>query len=1192
MRVLPALAAASLLPFFLLSASPVPQDTGGDQAQESAEGEEAEKERPKKPRLRKTEGSLPMEFVDGLDWRSIGPANMGGRVTDIAVHPSDASTYWIGTAGGGVLKTTNRGVTYSHQFTSEGSGSIGALAVATSNPDVLYVGTGEPNPRNSVSWGDGVYRSADGGETWDHVGLDESFQVGAIVVHPDDENTVYVAALGRLWGPNETRGLYKSTDGGEEWEQVLFVDENTGVIDVTLDPADPDFILAATYERRRDIYDSNDPASKWGEGSGLWRSADGGASFERLSDTEGTGAGLPDARMGRIGIDWARSESGTVFAIIETERITQARPDSAYMGVTTVDAGVGVRVTGVTEDSPAAEAGLKEDDVLVRLANQGIVDRADMTEQIRLGSRGETVAVEVVRDGEIVALELTYSAPPEDEEDPTDELGYPRSGPFSIGLGGQRSNQQHLQGPDGKDFGGVYRSDDRGSSWTRVNSLNPRPMYYSQLRVDPSDVNNIYVLGTRLHRSFDAGETFAADGHDGSVHVDHHALWIHPTDGRHMILGNDGGIYVTWDQMETWDHHNHVAIGQFYNVGIDATRDYKVYGGLQDNGSWGGPHRTPAGGPINSDWFRVGGGDGFVVLVDPTDPEQIYYESQNGGMGRWHLGTGDRGFMRPRAPKGETYRWNWNTPFILSNHNPKIYYAAGSHVFRSLDRGNNLRQISSKLTVTDRGAAVALAEGPRDEQRLYVGTDDGALWTTPDGGVTWVDLWTLNGSEEVPEAEADVRPKAVAVGLGPDDPISGKWSAQAKGPGIEGDDQGKFTMELTLAEDGEVTGTLDSAVGSGPLQDGGFDADSGQLALAFVGSSMRLEIEGTLEQSDSGEMILKGTIEGAGGSFQFTFEGKREEGLKKGSDDVEAFTAKTSDESAEAGDEPAAEEDQPKKKKKAKHLDDTIDQLLPGRRYVSEIAASAHNSKRVYVTFDGHRSDDSAPYVFRSDDNGETWTDLRNNLPDHAGSARSILEDPDNEDLLFLGTEFGCYASIDRGESWTRINGDQLPTVAVHDFALHTEANELVAGTHGRSLWVLDVQALRSMNAADVEADAKLYPPKAPVDWSTAPTPGSNGTRGFRGENPSSGAILYYSLDRKAREIALKVEGADGTVLRTFEVSGEKGLHRVVWDLRSAPTESENAGGRRRRRGRRAGPGQYRVVLEVHGERYEQTLRW
>ena len=327
--------------------------------------------------------------------------------------------------------------------------------------------------------------------------------------------------------------------------------------------------------------------------------------------------------------------------------------------------------------------------------------------------------------------------------------------PFTGTLGGQAANLQDQQGDEGREYGGVYMSEDGGESWKRINTLNPRPMYYSHIRVDPTDRNYLYVCGTSLYRSKDGGKTFTGDGGSDGIHVDHHALWIDSRDSRHMILGNDGGLYETFDRMEHWSHHNQVAIGQFYHVGVDATLNYKVYGGLQDNGSWGGPSRSMTGdGIVNSDWFRVGGGDGFVTLVDPNDPNQIYFESQNGGNGRINIKTGERGFIRPRPPRGTRYRFNWKTPFMLSPHNSKVYYSAGNHVFRSFNKGQGIKAISPEITNTDKGAGSAISESPREVGVLYVGTTDGAVWMTKDGGNNWTPLFTAK-EEKKAEAKKD-----------------------------------------------------------------------------------------------------------------------------------------------------------------------------------------------------------------------------------------------------------------------------------------------------------------------------------------------------------------------------------------------------------------------------------------------------
>ena len=1186
-----------------------PEDPAGES--EDAVEEEEEPEPP--PPRKRAEGTLPIEWSEQLPWRSIGPANMGGRVTDFAVHPEDPSVWWVGTAAGGLLKTSNNGFSFEYQFHDQTSCSIGAVAVAPSDGDVVWVGTGEVNPRNSVSWGDGVYKSTDGGETWWHMGLERSFQISIVLVHPEDPQVVWVGAVGRLWGPNEERGLYKTTDGGETWEQVLFVDERTGVIDARLKPDDPDTLLVATYERERDIYCSNDPAKKWGPGSGIHRSTDGGATWTEVTE------GLPTCDKGRIGLDWYVADPSIVYAIVESERITQEPEDAAYLGVRGEDAEVGARLTDVTEESPAAEAGLAEDDIVLRVGDETVVTYDALVEQIKAHRAGDEVELEVVREKELQVLQATFGNRPPPEGDPTDVHGRPRPGPHHIGLGGQRQNVQDDQGDDGHEYGGIYRSGDAGVTWTRINSLNPRPMYYSEIRVDPSDDQLVYVLGTSLYKSNDGGATFTSDGHDSSVHVDHHALWIDPRDGRHILLGNDGGIYVTWDRMARWDHHNHVAIGQFYNVTCDTQRDYRVYGGLQDNGSWGGPSVVRNDdGPTNQDWFRIGGGDGFVCRVDAEDPDQLYYESQNGGMGRRHLRTGEGGFVRPRGERDVEYRFNWNTPFLLSAHNSRIHYSAGNYVFRSLDRGNSARRISPEIATTDRGSATALAESPKDSDLLFVGTDDGALWTTRDGGHEWIDLFALNEGLVGPEGLASTEPRAQSVAYTdpaperaeeaveprPDDPVTGTWRCRAMGEGIDDPDQGRFTLELTLEEDDKVTGWLSSDIGDGDIAGGRWKAEKRELRFRFEGESLTLEFEGTIDERHA----LTGKIEAAGGAFRFDFEGEREVPEEEEPEEAEALVeprvaveTETAAE-AEAG-EPAPEEEpeegadeeqddeeaEPEEPEPRKFLKDTIDQLLPGRRYVSSITPSRHDDERVYVTFDGHRSDDDEPWIFVSKDRGETWRSLRGNLPANAGSVRDLEEDPENDDLLFLGTEFRAYVSIDRGESWTEL-GQGLPTVPVHDFAINEASNELVAGTHGRSIWVLDVTPLREMDERALDEDVQLYPVRDAVRWRREPSRGET-TRRFVGANPPAGTRIYYSLDRKAKDVSLEVHDAAGEVLRELEATGEKGLHAVDWDLRRGREDTDREGRSRFRRGRSVGEGTYTVVLKVGEETYTTPVR-
>ncbi|MEW4567412.1 PDZ domain-containing protein [Tautonia sp. JC769] len=935
------------------------------------------------------------DWVDRLRWRAIGPANMGGRIIALAVVESDPSTFFVATASGGLLKTTNNGITFAHLFDREASVSIGDVAVAPSDPNIVWVGTGEQNPRNSVSYGDGVYRSTDGGTTWANMGLAESFQIGRIVIHPEDPQTVYVGALGRLYGPNEQRGLFKTTDGGATWDKILDLDEDTGVIDAVMHPNDPDTLLVAAYERRRDEFDVGDPAVKYGEKAGIYKTTDGGRSFTRITE------GLPTCKLGRIGLNYSRSNPEVVFAIVESERIGEGPriPEGkqpALMGIQGEDSAIGAGLTAITPDGPAARAGLESGDVITRIDGTKVERYQDLIDVLRSKFAGETVSVDARRGDEEKTFELTFAARPTQQG--------PRL-PFASSLGGQQENKQDEQGDEGFETGGVYRSTDGGETWTRINSLNPRPMYFSKIRVDPSDEKRIYVLGIALHRSEDGGKTFTADGGQG-VHADHHALWIDPRDGRHLILGTDGGTYVSYDRCEHWDHLNHLALGQFYHVAVDTRRFYSAYGGLQDNGTWGGPVATRNGqGPTDEDWLRVGGGDGFRCRVDPDDPDLIYYTSQYGALQRVDLRTGERGSIRPPRVEGVRYRWNWNTPFLLSNHNPKIYYAAGNYVLKSLDRGDDLRIISPEVTRTDRGSATALGESPVDRDVLYVGTDDGKLWATRDGGSGWADVTEALG--------------------------------------------------------------------------------------------------------------------------------------------------------------------------------------LPGPRGISSIEPSRFEAGRCYVAVDAHRNDDDNPYLFVTEDYGQTWDAIAADLP--RGSTRCLREDVTNPDLLYCGTEFALWFSVDRGGSWQSLNSN-LPTVAIHEIAVHPTAGEIVAATHGRSLWVLDVSPLREMTEEVREAKAHLYRPLPAVRWKREPIRGGT-NRKFYGENPTDGGVLYYSMTEEAEEVSLTVVDAAGQALQTLRTSRQPGLHRVVWDL----TRRED-GGRRRSLGRPARgtpvpPGTYGIILEVDGATFRQTIR-
>jgi photosystem II stability/assembly factor-like uncharacterized protein len=569
--------------------------------------------------------ALTPDHLKGFEFRNIGPAIMGGRIDDFAVVESNPSVFYVGTASGGILKTTNGGTTFEPVFDDQPVSSIGDLAIAPSDPQIVYAGTGEPNNRQSSSWGNGVYKTLDGGKSWQHLGLAETHHIGRMVVHPRNPDVVYVAALGRLWGPGTERGLYKTTDGGRTWTNTKFVDADTGFVDVAIDPESPDTLYAASYQRRRTPFGFNGG----GPGSALWKTVDGGASWTKLTK------GLPEGEIGRVAVAVYAREPNIVYALVEHAK-----------------------------------------------------------------------------------------------------------------------------------EGGVYRSEDRGESWSKISSTNPRPSYYSKIRIDPASDRRIWVLGASMYTSEDGGKTFKTDVVD-KIHGDFHALWIDPASSDHMLLGSDGGIHVSYDRGRSWDFVNTVPLAQFYEVALDDQRPYHVYGGLQDNGSWEAPSRTFfRQGISNDEWLRVGGGDGFYCVPDPSDADVVYIESQDGNVSRLHRASGQRRIIRPEPPPGEKYRFNWNSPILVSRHDPKTIYYGGNRVFGSKNRGDDWTLVSPDLTSSDDvkrdatpifgkpakellsrndgvvhfGTITTLSESPLRAGVLWAGTDDGNLQVSRDSGATWTSV--------------------------------------------------------------------------------------------------------------------------------------------------------------------------------------------------------------------------------------------------------------------------------------------------------------------------------------------------------------------------------------------------------------------------------------------------------------------
>jgi len=861
-------------------------------------------------------------FLAAFRWRSIGPANMTGRVVDIEANPQNPKVIFVSFATGGLWRSINAGTTWEPVFDRTGVHAVSEIAIAPSDTSVLYAGTGEPNSRNSLSPGAGVFKSTDAGRTWAYVGLRETQITGRILVHPTNPDIVWVAALGRVWGPNRERGVYKTTDGGQTWRLVKFISDRAGFVDLALDASNPNVLYATAWERQRGPYFLR----SGGPGSGLWKSTDGGETWAQI-----TGNGLPTTTWGRAGIAVAPSNPGYVYLLVEA-------------------------------DSNPNPASLRRDFV-----------------------------------------------------------------PDS-------AQRQKLQS-------GLFRSTDAGQTWTRMNNLNNRPFYYSQLRVDPRNPDRVYWLATNMRFSNDGGRTYRTIGQ--GVHGDFHALWIDPNDPDHYIVGEDGGVAQTFDRGRTYDAILQMAVGQFYAVGLDMQRPFWVCGGLQDNGSWCGPTQSPRGAIRNEDWTNVGGGDGFYVLIDPTDPDIVYSESQGGNLQRRNLRTwesrsirpgrvaaagGGGGFggfggqptiarmledsvilargdtTQPMTPERQrivdslrarirqdtmvltTHRFNWQAPFLISAHNPRTLYMGGQRVWKTVDRGDRWMPISADLSTGDtakirmsmartggitldatnaetHGTITTLAESPVRPGILWAGTDDGNVWLTKNDGAAWEN-------------------------------ITGRF------PGV------------------------------------------------------------------------------------------------------------------------------------------------PRGTWVSRVEPSNFDSAAVYVTFDGHRGDDFHPYAFVSNDFGRTFRSISAGLPE-TEYVHVIREDPRRRELLFLGTELTAYVSTDAGAHWSRFDGG-LPPAPVHDLKIHPRDRQLVAATHGRSVYVMDIGPLERATDSLLSAPVAVFAVEPALLYNSRGAGGGVGARGnkvFSAPNPPAGARIPIRIAGPAAPQLAQRPGGTGAGADTAqgEASGEAG---------------------------------------------------
>ncbi|MTI20204.1 glycosyl hydrolase [Fulvivirga sp. RKSG066] len=634
-------------------------------------------------------------ILNSYEARNIGPVVQGGRIVDIAVNEQNQKEYYVAYASGGVFKTENHGITFNPVFDEIDALGIGDIALAPSNPQIVVVGTGENNSSRSSYAGSGVYKSTDGAKTWESIGLEDTQHIGRVIIHPENPDVIWVASMGALYSHNEARGVYKTTDGGETWNKTLYVNDSTGIIDLVINPQNPDQLWASSWERTRKA--SNFKGN--GPGSAIFRSDDGGNTWNKIVE------GFPEGKqVGRIGLDVAASSPNIIYAFLDNQAETKEKKEQD-----------------------------KSDDLKLQ-------DFKDMTVQQLLALDDEIIKNFLDKNNfpKKYTPQLLKKEIRQGKYEPKAVANY-------FGDANAALFNTSVVGAE------LYRSDDYGDTWKKMNSYDLDGVYFTygyyfgEVRVAPDNPDLAYIFGVPLLKTTDGGETYARIDTIGDVHVDHQALWIDPSDSKHVLLGNDGGLYESYDEGANWRHINNMSVGQFYTVNVDMEKPYNVYGGLQDNGTLVGssksiPNRT-------AKWERIFGGDGMFVVPDARNKDIIYTGFQFGNYYRMDRSSNDFDKITPQHDIGEPQlRFNWRTPLKLSDHNQDIVYIGSQRLHRSFDKGDTWESISPDLTKNLPQGNVpfstisTFSESPLKFGLIYVGTDDGNVQVTKSGGGDWAKI--------------------------------------------------------------------------------------------------------------------------------------------------------------------------------------------------------------------------------------------------------------------------------------------------------------------------------------------------------------------------------------------------------------------------------------------------------------------